>query len=411
MSAGATFGIVENSKDSNVDGDGNMRSKNKDASLVITGSPTYYTTLADIPLLPMAALDVLDRLNFVTADGIAHNYHVDGVEVQSTYSVVFFPRNKELFFANSTIMFRTLDISGNLKSEIQVVEPAASKARRLQLLKSDYMGESATGISARCLNNGVCFHTYDEILEIGVLSEYQKQRYLASSGDEASYSNDESTPSYAIVNADIDILTKDSRSNLVSAQSFLEGILGNDAMFRSGDTVVVKFTMRERCVNYPELADTCLNTPVPDTTGGEGNVAAVTKLLQPFAGLTPDSSKWVFTDEIEYLQDDYSVCLKVRYAHDQKRESRRHVVLMDRTDTSKVWTYDEVTTMTDPYNIYHEFTQPTLFITNLKTENVDSDIEVSILLSSNLTIRHALFTCLLGYNAICWFIGRSELCA
>jgi hypothetical protein len=50
---------------------------------------------------------------------------------------------------------------------------------------------------------------------------------------------------------------------------------------------------------------------------------------------------------------------------------------MDRSDTSKVWTYDEVTTMTDPNNIHHVFTQPKVYLTNLKTENVDSDSEVS----------------------------------
>jgi hypothetical protein len=309
--AGATFGIVENSKESNVDDDGNMRSKSKAAALVVTGNPTYYTTLSDIPLLPMAALDVIDRLNFVTTDGVVHNYHVDGVQIQTDASFVFFPRNKELIYVNSTIMLRTLDSYGNVQTEIQVVEPADSGVRRLRMLQADYQGDSTNGISSRCLTNGVCFHTFDEILDIGMLSDYQKQRYLASSGDEASYGKDENSPSYAKVNADIDILTKDSRSNLAAAQAFLESVLGTGAMFRSGDTTSVKFTMRERCVNYAELAEDCMNTPAPDTTAGGGNVAAVTDLLQPFAGLTPDSSKWVFADEIEYLQDDYSVCLKV----------------------------------------------------------------------------------------------------
>ena len=52
---------------------------NTKGDVVITDKPVYYVTIADLPLLPSAALDALTRLSFSTEDGSLHNYVVKGI--------------------------------------------------------------------------------------------------------------------------------------------------------------------------------------------------------------------------------------------------------------------------------------------------------------------------------------------
>jgi hypothetical protein len=51
---------------------------NLNDDLLATDKPVYYVTIADLPLLPSAALDALSRLSFTTEDGSLHNYVVKG---------------------------------------------------------------------------------------------------------------------------------------------------------------------------------------------------------------------------------------------------------------------------------------------------------------------------------------------
>ena len=108
----------------------------------------------------------------------------------------------------------------------------------------------------------------------------------------------------------------------------------------SPDTVTMKFVMKERCENYPQLAKRCKTTPAMDTDSGAS--PDIVEKFSPFYGLSPSDSKWVFADEIEYSKDKYSTRLRVRYAHDPLRDYRTHVILQDVSNPSRIVTYDEV---------------------------------------------------------------------
>lgn len=318
--AGLTMGIIEYSKDAAVDDKGSMRSKNDD-TLVITGNPVYYALVTDIPLLPPAALNNLNRLNFVTSDGVLHNYLVSGVEVEIDIARVFFPRNKELYYEGDSVLFRTLDSSTErVISQLEVIVPEDANSRRLGMLMTEITDtgaasllEDTTSLLSRCHKSAqVCFHTYDEIAVLGRLSDNQQRRLRSTSQQRrlVDYTDDgASVPTYAEIDADLQILKKDSFSSLENAVDFLESILGADSMNSTlQETTVIKFTMQERCVNYEDLAEKCMTMAAPSVAYADQEI---TESLRPFPGLVPIDSKWYFVDEIEYRRDPYSVCLKV----------------------------------------------------------------------------------------------------
>jgi hypothetical protein len=59
----------------------------------------------------------------------------------------------------------------------------------------------------------------------------------------------------------------------------------------------------------------------------------------------------------------------VRYSHDKLRLNRKHVVMMDRMDPTHIVTYDEVSTMTDPFDpAAVSFSSLHTYITGFKEE-------------------------------------------
>lgn len=64
----------------------------------------------------------------------------------------------------------------------------------------------------------------------------------------------------------------------------------------------------------------------------------------------------------------------MRYGHDPLRNNRQHVVMMSRTGSSTIISYDEVTTLTDPTNELNQFTELQTYITNYQEDyGLDDD--------------------------------------
>jgi hypothetical protein len=147
-------------------------------------------------------------------------------------------------------------------------------------------------------------------------------------------------------------------------------MLGLNSTKSASGTTFVYFEMKERCANYPSLVDLCIETPAPDPHAPTltDDASDTIDTLRPYIGLKPENGGWFFQDNIEYRKDPYTIQLKVRYSHDLKAADRKHVVMMDRW-SSKIVTYDEVTTNTDPKNTFNTFSTPQVFVTNYKVED------------------------------------------
>jgi hypothetical protein len=124
----------------------------------------------------------------------------------------------------------------------------------------------------------------------------------------------------------------------------------------------INFIMSDLCSNYASLRDDCRQHPAPSVA----SMVDPTDMndIRPFLGLMAENNMWLFQDEIEYLLDTQSVQVKVRYAHDPFRSTRRHVVLMDLKNPSRMVTYDEVTIQYDPKNPLLPISPPQTVITN-----------------------------------------------
>lgn len=65
----------------------------------------------------------------------------------------------------------------------------------------------------------------------------------------------------------------------------------------------------------------------------------------------------------------------MRYGHDTLKTARRHVILMSRSDPSRIVAYDEVVTSNDPENSLSTFLTPKQFITDYKDiSNLDGQV-------------------------------------
>ena len=262
--------------------------------------------------------------------------------------------------------------------DVLVNDQSSVNSRRLSMLQSEEATADDSDLFRRCsITSGVCYHTMDEIRMLHGQAGRGTRRLDVLDDDEAS-----TAVTYAEINADLDILTTDSYSSLTQATDFLSGILGANLTAASSDgTTSVYFVMKERCVNYEELAETCSVTPAPNeadaTSEANVNLTTAFDLLRPYPGLQIAGSKWIFSDELEYNKDAYTIQLKVRYSHDTLRTTRRHVVMIDRASPDHIVSYDEVTTMTDPDNPLNTFDEATTYITNFNEETaatVDDDI-------------------------------------
>lgn len=277
-------------------------------------------------------------------------------------------------------------------SEVAVVMDDSSSvtSRRLRMLEAD---EGDADLARRCsITPGVCYHTMAEMRHLHRLARASGSgRQLVDTVEDDDVDGGQLT--YAEINADLAILSVDSRSSLTQASSFLSGLLDANLTTAADGTTSIFFVMKERCVNYAGLADTCNSAPAPtvsSATADQDVNNTVEEQLRPYPGLHVEGSKWLFVDEVEYNKDAYTVQLKVRYSHDSLRDTRRHVVMVDRQNPDKVVTYDEVTTLQDPANPTNQYDEPVLYVTNYVEESTaDDDTTDGIGLSRSRRLRAA----------------------
>jgi hypothetical protein len=205
---------------------------------------------------------------------------------------IYFSDDRFIFIQNRSFIFHEISQNGETQ-EVPIIVSQQQNLRRLQAFQEDTVPKYLDRCS---FETGVCFHTYDEIVEL-----HSDSRRLQSDP------TDENKVTYGEIHANVEILSKDSRSSLSQAQKFLEGVLMNYTDSRG--SVTVSFLMSERCVNYDDLVEDCNGYPVPDTVGTSSDFL---DNMAPFAGVLPLEGRWVFRDEIEYTIDPYSIQLKVK---------------------------------------------------------------------------------------------------
>ena len=418
LNAVLTSWVIELSKDMKVSNDNSLKGKND--QMVKTEKPRYFTGILDIAKLPMSALNSLTRLSFTTDDGGVHNYNVQGVTMDAATPglvYIYFTGDRTLRIANGTAVLRTENTFTGESSDANVLASESTPveaARRLQAVQGYLYGSSmayaySSDLQQRCgITPGVCYHTFEEIQALHALS-----RPTAAAGSLWSHweqevesglnglstmtqsdfarrlqmqSQSDSTVTYAEINADIAILSKDSKSGIENAQSLLEGVFGKYVLDKSNGTISVSFDMKEKCTLYATLEEDCMLTPLVRSSLSSNPDMDITP---PFPGLYMEYFYWWFLDEVEYNKDPYTVQIKVRYAHDQKRQTRRHVVMMDRQRPSRVVIYDEVTIMYDPSDETLIMPTAKTYITNYEEEDIpEGDGLDPILSSSSSTNRH-----------------------
>jgi hypothetical protein len=208
---------------------------------------------------------------------------------------IYFSSVKVMYIENRSYIFHEVDINGFV-SEVPVIVNPDQNLRRLQ----SFQEASTPKYLDRCsFDTGVCFHTYDEIVEL-----HQESRRLNSKEDDS----DQIT--YGEIHGNVEILSKDSRSSLSHAASLIQGLLRNNTLDYQG-SITISFVMAERCANYEDLMEDCNGYPVPDPTSTTTDLADFIDNIAPFTGLVPIGDRWMFRDEIEYTIDPYSIQLKV----------------------------------------------------------------------------------------------------
>ncbi len=303
---------------------------------------------------------------------------------------VYFTSNKRMHLkGNNTAVFMDYDTADGIPTEVAVVlntnDPLStlsqSTSRRLSDSEAS-VGYNGVGkmsnkvVSDRCFSSGACLYTYEEM--ISLFDEHGRRLQTASSSPSAS------TMTYTEISADAKILTKDDRAGLSRAQGFLAALLQEQANIKNG-TLKVSFIMSDLCANYPTLRNDCRSYPAPSVV-----YPVNTSNLQdrrPFFGTMAEDGLWMFQDEIEYLLDAYSVQVKVRYAHDPLRDSRRHVVLMSLADMSQFVTYDEVTIQFDPLNPTFPIQSARTFVTNYNSSSTVTPDGTNTFLNGNVSVN------------------------
>eukprot|EP01031_Cornospumella_fuschlensis_P033917 gene33917-41047_t len=374
-----TWWMIELTRDTKVSNDNSLQATSS-REMVKTDKPRYYTSLADITNMPSSALNALNRLSFTTEDANFHNYEVLGVRMvtgSAGDANIYFTYGRQLNIVNGTLTYREVDPQSGEVTELNVLvenETPVTTARRrlLEHVEEAHGKEALQDLLDRCSPTGVCYHTFDEYMK---LHSFHQEEVEATGGRRLQAANAGSV-TYVEVSADAAILRKGSKSGLEQAHDFVTKLLGESAVDRRNDTVVISFVMKERCASYTSLRDSCKSRPAPtkqlDEVAATNESTSVEKYA-PFKGLTVEDKEWVFVDEIEYSKDAYTIRLKVRYAHDPKRSSRRHVIVMEIARPTHVITYDEVTTQEDPVNPGLILPQATVFLTNYKEENAVTD--------------------------------------
>lgn len=217
-------------------------------------------------------------------------------------TIIYFSSSRAMIIRNGTFLFREVGFDG-VAVEVDVLVDQAPNQRRLSSLLTE--DKSCSQYLHRCsVKSGVCFHTYDEIVSLHADS-------MIVGNNEASrrLDSEESYITFAEIQANVEILSKDNLSSIDRASALITGLMKN--FTSSKGRVTLSFQMSERCVNYPDLVADCNGFPVPDVIYADQDLAS---LLTPFTGLVPSDGRWVFRDSIEYSIDPYTIQLKVIYS-------------------------------------------------------------------------------------------------
>ena len=210
---------------------------------------------------------------------------------------IYFSSVKVMYIENRSYIFHEVDISGYVR-EVPVIVRPDQNIRRLE----SFQGTLSPKYVDRCsIDTGVCFHTYDEIVDLHRGGSESRRLNADEDSDKITYGE---------IHGNVEILSKDSRSSLSHAASLIQGVLRNSTFDDQG-SVTISFVMAERCANYEDLLEDCNGYPVPDPTSTTTELGDLINNIAPFAGLVPIGDRWMFRDEIEYTIDPYSIQLKV----------------------------------------------------------------------------------------------------
>ena len=140
-----------------------------DGSAIKVDTVEAYATMLDLPLLPVDSLNKLDALTFVTYNGMNH-HKIVGYQLRSAMSDDADPE-LTLYTAltGTTIELTTSSanlVSGSSSTSIDVDADTSAAARR-RLLAGDGADNEGSGAAfGRCLANGACLYSKDELLEL-----------------------------------------------------------------------------------------------------------------------------------------------------------------------------------------------------------------------------------------------------
>lgn len=307
---------------------------------------------------------------------------------------LYFVGDKVLEITDSSAILKEMDGQGGVTSQVNVVVTAGSanalSRRRAQMMESrldkDHPQYDESLLHRCSVTTGVCYHTWEEMVALSKPTAEELKERAAS--NRRLISESDNVVTYGVIRADTAVLTADSYSDLSQATTFLEGVLGAAELDSLNGTFVVSFTMKERCTNYNQLVSKCSSAPAPDLTMATSEPGNLTDIMAPYPGLTPEQNKWIFSDEIEYSQDPYTIMLKVRYSHDPLKAFRRHVVMMDITNAKSPISYEEVLMTENPDDLTVSLITPTLYMTNYQVlQSVDDEEAMGIISRERRQLR------------------------
>ena len=355
-----TSHVVESAKENKVESTGRMTVKTNTTSddsagetMVQTENPKSYATLLDLPMLPLEAINSLEELTFTTSDGALHSYKKSGVKIVSGTQLeiffVAFGRSLVIDSATNNVEFVVEKPSGLTPTRTAVQTSAAAAVRRR---RRALHAEPHRRLHERCLGNGACLHTFEEILHLHghdpaaalgdgavAVDAHAYARRLTDGrrlpeADNADTSAGDSL-GYATVAAD-GVSLMSGKSALTRADNYMQQFTGSGAEVGDDERNKLVFNFRDRCRNYAGLSNCDLAVP----TASEGSDAVGT--AAPYAGLVQVDGVWYFHDEVTYEKDANTMKLTIRYAHDSQKTIREHVIMMS-TDGTRYFQYDNET--------------------------------------------------------------------
>lgn len=334
---GLTYWVIELTKDVTVNHHDPVLRTSEDGQPVITENPHSYVALSDLPSLPRSALDNLGFISFFTpATGIAHRYKTAGFrfhEHEQGGLEVFFDLDGHSLIIGAEAMEFVVKANGLVhRYDVASANEEETNAARRLLLEEMIVSDPSSRILDRCRTDGsACLHTKEEIRRLHLLTVREVAVDAGMGGGRMLATVTEDDVTYAELDIDSETYAG-YQSALETIDEVAAGYI-NDTEIDT--TFVVSYTLYELCSNYN--LEHC-GDAVPDRadTGASANTA-------PYLGLSAEDGVWYFQDEIQYEEDSNIIRVSIRFAHDPLRASRRHVLMMSKTDPDMYFQYDEIT--------------------------------------------------------------------